>query len=156
MPLLIDGHNLIPKVAGLSLQAPDDEMRLVRLLQRYCAHRNTRAEVYFDRAAAGQAGRRGFGAVTAVFVRTGRTADQAIASRLRALGRQAANWTVVSSDREVQRAARWARARVLSSEAFAQELHALMSQHPSEEKPASLSESELEEWLKLFGESDAG
>ncbi len=156
MPLLIDGHNLISKIAGISLQAPDDEMQLVRLLQRYCAHRNTRAEVYFDRAAAGQAGRRRFGAVIAVFVRAGRTADQAIASRLRALERQAANWIVVSSDQEVQRAARWARARVLSSEAFAQELHALMHPYHSEEKPASLSENELEEWLKLFGENDTG
>ncbi len=153
MPLLIDGHNLIPKVSGLSLHAPDDEMRLIQLLQRYCAHHHTRAEVYFDRAAPGQAGRRGFGAVTAVFVHAGRTADQALAARLRALGRQAANWTVVSSDHEVQRAARWARAKVRSSEDFARELHALLSAHlPAAEKPASPSEHEIEEWLKLFGE----
>jgi predicted RNA-binding protein with PIN domain len=150
--LIIDGHNLIPKVPGLSLQAPDDEMRLVELLQRYCAHRNTRAEVYFDRAAAGNAGRRPFGAVTAVFVRSGRTADQAIAARVRQLGKQARNWVVVSSDREVQQAARWAGARVLTSEAFAAELSALNRSQPASEKPEKLTPDELDEWLRLFGE----
>ena len=36
MPYLIDGHNLIPKVAGLSLKAVDDEMQLIELLQEFC------------------------------------------------------------------------------------------------------------------------
>ena len=36
MPYLIDGHNLIPKVRGLSLQSMDDEMELVELLQEFC------------------------------------------------------------------------------------------------------------------------
>ncbi len=154
MPLIIDGHNLIPKLPGLSLQAPDDEMRLVEWLQRYCAHRNTRAEVYFDRAAAGSAGRRHFGAVTAVFVHSGRTADQAIAARVRKLGKQARNWVVVSSDHEVQRAARWAGARVVSSETFAAELMALNQTRVEAEKPENLSADELEEWLRLFGEEE--
>jgi len=151
MPLIIDGHNLIPKIPGLSLQAPDDEMRLVERLQRYCARHNTRAEVYFDRAAPGSAGRRSFGAVTAVFVREGRTADQAIAARLQKLARGAANWTVVSSDRAVQRAARWARAQVMSSEAFARALQALSAPGEAAEKPDTLAPDEIDEFLKLFG-----
>ncbi len=152
MPYIIDGHNLIPKIPGLSLRDPNDEMRLVERLQRYCAHRNTRAEVYFDRAAAGSAGRRHFGAVTAVFVREGRTADQAIAARVRKLGKQAHNWVVVSSDHEVQRAARWAGARVMRSEAFAAELRALNQTRVEAEKPENLPANELDEWLRLFGE----
>ncbi len=151
--LLIDGHNLIPKLPGLSLRDADDEMRLVEWLQRYCARHNTRAEVYFDRAAAGNAGRRRFGAVTAVFVRTGRTADEAIAARLQTLGRSAANWTVVSSDRAVQRAARNARARVMASETFARALQALSAASPAAEKPETPPPDEIDEFLKLFGES---
>ncbi len=150
MPYLIDGHNLIPKIPGLSLSAEDDEMRLVQMLQRFAARRNTRVEVYFDRAAPGDAGRRAFGAVQAVFIPRDRTADQAIAGRLRALGKTAANWTVVSSDREVQQAARWARARVVPSEAFARELTAAKASSV-DEKPESLSEDEVDEWLRLFG-----
>jgi len=154
MPYIIDGHNLIPKIPGLSLRDPDDEMRLVEQLQRYCAHRNTRVEVYFDRAEAGRAGRRGFGAVTAIFVRQGRTADQAIAARVRKLGKQAHNWVVVSSDHEVQQAARWAGARVLTSEAFAAELAAPRRGNAAAEKPTAPAEDELEEWLRLFGEEE--
>ena len=152
--LIIDGHNLIPKLPGLSLRDADDEMRLVEWLQRYCARHNTRAEVYFDRAAAGNAGRRRFGAVTAVFVRTGRTADEAIAARLQTLGRSAANWTVVSSDRAVQRAARWAGARVRSAEDFARALQALSSAKAAPEKPEALSPEEVEAWLRLFEDPD--
>ncbi len=159
MPWMIDGHNLIPHVAGLSLSDPDDEMRLVERLQQFCARRNTRVEVYFDRAAAGQAGRRGFGAVVAVFVPADRTADQAITARLRALGRAARQWTVVSSDREVQRAARWAQARVVSAAEFARRLNAPATDTAAsagENKPEHLSEAEIEAWLRLFwGENDA-
>ena len=151
MPYIIDGHNLIPKIPGLSLRDPDDEMRLVELLQRYCARRDVRVEVYFDRAAPGEAGKRRFGAVTAVFVRTGRTADQAIAARVRQLGKQARNWVVVSSDHEVQRAARWAGARVMDSSAFAAELRAPSTAAAGEEKPAAPSDDELDELLRLFG-----
>lgn len=151
MPYIIDGHNLIPKIPGLSLRDPNDEMRLVEMLQRYCARRNVRVEVYFDRAAPGAGGKRRFGAVTAVFVRAGRTADQAIAARVRRLGKQARNWVVVSSDREVQQAARWAGARVVDSSTFAAELRAPSSTATGEEKPAALSDDELDEFLRLFG-----
>ena len=33
MPTIIDGHNLIPKVRGLSLQRLDDELELIQKLQ---------------------------------------------------------------------------------------------------------------------------
>ncbi len=36
MPTIIDGHNLIPKVRGLSLQRLDDELELIQKLQTYC------------------------------------------------------------------------------------------------------------------------
>jgi uncharacterized protein len=151
MPYLVDGHNLIPKV-GLRLDSIDDEMELVALLQEFCRLHRRQVEVYFDGAPAGQARTRGLGAVKATFVRTGTTADAAIARRLKKLGRAAKNWTVVSSDREVQAEARAAHAEVLSSEEFAR----LLQQTPRGEsgKPATdkkVSPAEVEEWLKLFG-----
>jgi uncharacterized protein len=115
MPYLIDGHNLIAKTPGLSLQAFDDENQLIELLQDFCRTRRKPVEVYFDNAPVGQAAVRRFGQVTAHFVRQGSTADAAIHRRLVRLGKSAGNWTVVSSDRAVQTAARLAHAQVLSS-----------------------------------------
>ena len=97
MPYLIDGHNLIPKLAGFSLSAMDDEMQLISLLQTFSRVRRQPVEVYFDRAPAGHAGVRRFGTITAHFVPSSRTADDAIRERLARLGADARNWRVVSA-----------------------------------------------------------
>jgi predicted RNA-binding protein with PIN domain len=94
MRYLIDGHNLIPKLPGLSLNAIDDELRLVELLQEYCRRSRNGVEVYFDNAPPGQAGTRRYGTVSAHFIPRGRTADDAIRLRLGRLGRSGKNWTV--------------------------------------------------------------
>jgi len=151
MPYLVDGHNLIPKV-GLRLDSFDDEMELVAVLQEFARLHRRQVEVYFDGAPAGQAGTRNLGTVKAHFVRAGTTADDAIARRLKKMGRAAKNWTVVSSDRQVRAEARAARAEVLSSEEFAR----LLQQTPRGEssKPTvdrKISSTEVDEWLKLFG-----
>ncbi len=151
MPYLIDGHNLIPRVVGLSLRQADDEERLLELLAAFCARRRARVVVYFDRAAPGFAGRRSYGAVGAVFVREGRTADEAIAAHLQRVGRTARNWTVVSSDHEVQRAARWAGAKVMPSEEFARLLCVPTGDSYDAEKPESPPPEEVDELLRLFG-----
>ena len=149
MPYLIDGHNLVPR-AGLRLDSIDDEMELIALLQEFCRRDGKQVEVYFDGAPPSQAGTRKLGSVRAVFVRQGITADDAIRNRLKKLGRDARNWTVVSSDRQVQAEARAASAEILSSDTFA----ALLKQgDPSAEKPKEdkpLSPTEVDEWLKLF------
>jgi uncharacterized protein len=106
MPYIIDGHNLIPKLPGLELSDIDDESRLIELLQEFCRRQRKRVEVYFDNAPPVERRAQSFGAVTARFVRQGTTADAAIRARLARLGRSARNWTVVSSDQEVQAAAR--------------------------------------------------
>ncbi len=87
MPYLIDGHNLIPKIPGLSLQALDDENHLIQLLQVFCRMQRKQVEVYFDNAPAGLATVQRFGQVTAHFVRRGSTADAAIRQRLAAPGK---------------------------------------------------------------------
>jgi len=147
---MIDGHNLIPKV-GLRLDSFDDEMELVAILQEFSRLHRRQVEVYFDGAPADQAGTRSLGTVKAHFVRAGTTADAAIARRLKKLGRAAKNWTVVSSDRQVQTEARSARAEILSADEFAH----LLQQTPRgvTSKPATnrkVSPAEVDEWLKIF------
>ena len=153
MNYLVDGHNLIPKIPGMSLEALDDEQRLIELLQVYCRVRRQSVEVFFDHAALGRAGRRQAGVVVAHFVRQGRTADESIVARLDQLERAARNWTVVTSDRRVQTEARVRQARVISSEEFAGELAAALqdAQTARRNEPDKMSDSELDDWLKLFG-----
>lgn len=151
MALLIDGHNLIPHIPGLSLADLDDEDQLIRVLQEYCRVRRKTVEVYFDRAPAGQAGARQAGQVKAFFVRIGVTADEAIMARLKALGKRARNVQVVSSDRQVQQAARAVHAGVVTSEAFARELGELAAEEPElDPRNRLLSEDEMVEWEALF------
>jgi predicted RNA-binding protein with PIN domain len=150
MPYLVDGHNLIPKV-GLHLDSINDEMELVAILQEFARLHRRQVEVYFDGAPAGQAGTRSLGTVKAHFVRTGTTADDAIRCRLKKMGRGAKNWTVVSSDRQVQTEARDAQAKVLTSDEFARML--LQTPRIETSKPAAdrkISPAEVDEWLKIF------
>lgn len=154
MPTIIDGHNLIPKIPGFNLRAINDEIQLIELLQEYCRLSRKRVEVYFDNAPPGQSRAKNYGNVTAHFVRQGQTADQAIRDKLSRLGGRARNWTVVSSDREVQSAARAARARAMPAEAFARRIMQVLNQEqtPGEmQGERSLNPDELEDWLKLFG-----
>jgi predicted RNA-binding protein with PIN domain len=155
MPLIIDGHNLIPKVPGFSLKALDDEQELVDLLQEYCRLIRKQAEIYFDNSPPGQPRARNFGNVTARYIHESSSADEAIKRKLTRLGGAARNWTVVSSDRQVQAAARSAHAKVIPSEEFALMIINRLDQSERgiEEKENNLiSEEELEDWLNLFGD----
>ena len=150
MPYLIDGHNLIPKL-GLRLDSMEDEMDLVAILQEYGRlTRRSGLEVYFDGAPAGQAGTRKMPLLTAHFVQLGSSADEAIRRRLRALGRSAKNWTVVTSDRQVKADARAAQAEIISSETFAALLREARASAPKPAKDRKLSQDEVDEWMRLF------
>lgn len=151
MPYLIDGHNLIPKL-GLRLDSMDDEMELVTILQEFCRLDRKQVEVFFDGAPTPHAGTRKLGPVTAHFVRLGTSADDAIRKRLKTLGKSARNWTVVSSDRQVQAEARAAFAEVISSEAFAGTLKQARDSTPKPSGERKLSSQEIDDWLKLFEE----
>jgi len=158
MAFLIDGHNLIPKIPGLSLRDPDDEAKLLRLLQDYARRTRARLEVFFDQAPDLEQRSRRYGAVTVHFITHRSTADQAIIRRVEALGRAARQYTVVTSDRRIQVNVRAAGARVLTSEAFARRLQAPAADgDKGSEKPAPPgTEEELREWLRLFGEDRTG
>jgi predicted RNA-binding protein with PIN domain len=157
MPYLIDGHNLIPKVPGLSLDAVDDEIQLVELLQEFCRQKGKHVEVFFDRAPPGGRRVRVFGNVTARFVHQARTADDAIIHRLNSFMGEARNWTVVSSDRQVKAAAKAKHARWMTSEEFAALLLAPQDdllEDVGSDPEVFMGDDEVDEWLDLFGDDN--
>ena len=72
-----------------------------------------------------------------------------------ALGREAHNWTVVSSDREVQTAAQHVRAKILPAETFARQLMNLLqnNEQQMENKPEATTK-EVEDWLQIFSDTN--
>jgi predicted RNA-binding protein with PIN domain len=152
MIYIVDGHNLIPKLPGLSLDAVDDELRLIERLQVFCRIQRSSVQVFFDRAPAGFSGARSFGSVRAHFVPAGTIADDAIARHLQRLGKAARNQTLVSSDRRVQAEGRSAGAQVLSSETFAGLILDAEAKAAETARTAGqpLSVGEVDEWLELF------
>jgi predicted RNA-binding protein with PIN domain len=150
MPYLVDGHNLIPKL-GLRLESADDEMELVAVLQEFARLDRRAVEVYFDGAPAGHAGTRTLGAVKAHFVRLGQSADSAMRARLQKMGRSAKNWTVVSSDHEIQNAAHASQAGSMTSEEFVKLIRQTRTSAPKTAEDKVLSKNEVDDWMKLFG-----
>lgn len=147
MPFLIDGHNLIPHIRGLSLSQLDDELALLELLDSYFKAERKSAVVFFDRAAPGGEQNIKHGFVSAHFTRPPLNADKAIRNEVRRLGKSVGNYTVVTSDMEVSDSARRLGARVLSSMEFAQRLSAGGKRKKSGKyDPAE----DVDYWLKVF------
>jgi predicted RNA-binding protein with PIN domain len=153
MPYMIDGHNLIGKLPGISLDEMEDEQALIEMLQAFCQGVGKDADVYFDSSGSGHGHTRVHGRVTARYVRSGESADQAIARHLKRLGNEAPNWTVVSSDNHVRNAAKRARARVIGADEFSRQLGSSGDADISNER--KLSNDEIDDWLELFGEGDS-
>ena len=149
--LLIDGHNLIGQMPGLSLADFDDEEKLVAFLRKHAARKRARIVVVFD---SGQPGGRSRhlsgGGVESVFAGSHTNADRILIERIRAL-KQPQTWTLVSSDRAIQREAEARRMPVKSSAEFAAELAppASASSPPRiDEKPSH--EDDIDAWIDAF------
>ncbi len=158
MTYLIDGHNLIPFVAGLSLDQLDDEEELVSLLVRLSIEKNCQVEVYFDHGNLNSEREFKRGRVHVHFVLPPMIADSAILARLLGIGKAAKNYIVVTSDQTVQNRARRIGATVMPSQKFAQYLQKPNNKkvpNRQGQKPAD-NEKEIEEWMRLFtrGKSD--
>jgi hypothetical protein len=158
MHVLIDGHNLIGQIPDISLADPDDEAKLVLLLRRYAlAKRGRQVIVVFDRGVYGHPQTLNGYNVTCYFARSPQDADTQLMRRIQAIQRPG-DWLVVSSDREVAWAARERGIRVMSAHEFAAQLRSSGTPNArrphTEEKPRDvrLSEAEIAEWMRLFGE----
>lgn len=153
MRYIIDGHNLIPRIAGLSLEELDDEARLIQILVKFCQKKRDKVIVFFDKAAPGHQVAFNYGAVNAFFVSERRKADDAIHDYLVAHRSEARNFIVVSSDRQVQRDARAFHAGILSAESFSGQLSTrliMAGQTAGESNADPLTPEEVDEWEKLF------
>lgn len=149
MPFLIDGHNLIGHMPDLSIDDPADERKLSQRVRRYCRRHRRRATIIFDAGLPGGHSRTlSSPRVEVVFASSGTDADRLLCRRIRR-ARDPRGLIVVSSDREVQAAARARGARVMAARAFAARLAAApSSDETEEEKP--LVEGDVEEWLHVF------
>lgn len=150
MIYLIDGYNLIGAWHSVQLRDPDKEKKMVFFLQRAMRLGDT-AVLYFD-------GRRRFdtlgsrethGAVSVIFTPEGLSADVVIQ---RAMGeyRQKKSVQIVSSDREVQSAARELRLGAMSSDVFIKMLYATFNGDVAESKPEAMSSQEFQYWESCF------
>ena len=164
MHYLIDGHNLIGKMADINLDDPDDEVKLILRLRSWSAiKRNRRVTVYFDHGLPGGI-EKGLssGQVKVIFAPAGRTADSLLINRISS-AKNPAEFTLVTSDHRILHAAERRRMNVLRSEIFADQMsqeRELREGGPAEDTGAEpqINRDEVEMWLKLFADEsdDAG
>ena len=153
MQYIIDGHNLIPHIRGLSLGDLEDEQALIEVLTPFLRATSSRALVFFDRAAQGHEGKRNFGLVQAVFVPASQSADSAIENHIHKLGASARNQTLVSSDRRVQAAGRARYMTILSSAELAHKIQAQVESHGNQTRiEQQLTPDEIARWEELFSQ----
>lgn len=152
MPYLIDGHNLIGQLPDISLDDPNDEAMLVQRLKGFTARTQKRCVVVFDHGVPGGVSRLSSQAVQVVFASQRSNADRVMIDRIGKI-RDAHEWTVVTSDREVLAVARERHMKTLSAEEFIR----LMQAPPKpvvdagEAADVQLSDKEVDEWLDVFG-----
>jgi predicted RNA-binding protein with PIN domain len=152
MLYLIDGHNLIPKIKNLSLKDLNDEEKLISLLNRFSTKARAQVEVFFDGAPAGFTRAGKTGAIKTVFVKSGSSADEAMIERIKTIKISNTGVTVVSSDHTIQIEARRMRFNVISSQEFSILMEEKFTHSTGEtSNHPTLSDSEIQEWLDLFG-----
>ncbi len=154
LQLLIDGHNLIGQMPGLSLADFDDEEKLVAMLRRYAARHQARIVVVFDSGSPGGRSRAlSGGGVEAIFAADGHTnADRVLTERIREAKRPQ-EWTLVTGDRSIQQEAARRRMRTLEPAEFARRLaqpQASPSSPPREAEEKPDREDNIDEWLGRF------
>jgi uncharacterized protein len=162
LQLLIDGHNLIGQMPGMSLADFDDEQKLVANLRNYVARHlrkkssgnAARVVVVFDSGTpGGKSQALSGGGVEAIFAADKHTtADRVLIERMRALKRPQ-EWTLVSSDRSVQQEAARRRMRIVESADFARTLvppEAPLKPSPSDTSDKPEREDDVKGWLDQF------
>ena len=152
MPYLIDGHNLIAQMPGMTLADPDDEIQLVLRLRQFAARKKLKITVIFDHGIPGGWSRDlSTGPVKVVFAGSHSNADRVILERIREAAKPR-DIQLVTSDRELRREAEARRAEVITSQDFALMLvrPSPGKQRPDERENIKLSKDEVKEWMRLF------
>jgi len=154
VPYLIDGNNLMHALAKAGASA--SWAGLCRLLEKLIAGGH-RVRVVFDGPArAGSPAQQNAPANPAITYAVGRPADEIIEEFI-AADSAPRRLTVVSTDRQIRRAARKRRCTAVTSEEFARAL--LAAPHPDEKPPSpeppekrrGLNPDQTRKWLREFG-----
>ncbi len=153
MPYLIDGHNLIGQLPDIALDDPNDEAKLVQRLIGFAARTRKKIVIIFDQGLPGGYSGLSTHSVKVIFAAAHQTnADKIMAERIRSIP-DPANWTVVSSDREILSAAQTRGMRPMSAAQFAHSLRRppTIAPDPSENPNPIIKPEDIDEWLRLFG-----
>ncbi|MCX5635466.1 MAG: NYN domain-containing protein [Planctomycetota bacterium] len=154
--ILIDGYNLLWAVNQTSdtTGSPDD-VELCRILGRYLKQIGQSGEIIFD--GIGPPDKTGFDNITNLEVFfSGRNsdADTVIEDKIKA-DTAPKSLLVVSSDRRLRDAAHSRKAESVKSQVFWNDVQKELSKKEKLDEPTQkqqwLTESETEQWLKLFG-----
>lgn len=160
---LIDGYNLIFVIHRGKSLADDIEKRrddLLRMLDRYAERHGTRIEVVFDSKERifphGRMERRG--RVQKVFTSPTRSADDYLIDKINST-KDKQSITIVSSDRQILRAAEQNRVAFITSSDFLRQLIVDLESSKNlsaedREKTDGLSADQVEAWMKEFGIED--
>lgn len=164
MHYLIDGHNLIGKMEDISLDDPDDEVKLVLRLRSWtAAGRKRRVTVIFDHGLPGGLDKGlSSSSVKVIFSSTPGSADSLLIKRIGQV-RNPQEFTLVSSDLRIIHSAEARRMPVQRSEIFATGLR--LDRNVEEDSHAAgetdnphITADDVDMWLGLFesGANEAG
>ncbi len=159
MNYVIDGHNLIGKIDGISLSDPDDEAKLVlRLLNWAAVGKNRRVIVVFDGGVPGsQWAKVRSEMVKPVFVPKGRTADDWIITFMYNI-KDRKSFQIVTSDNAILKQADNRRIPTMKSEDFARDMAAERNRfsdiaEPDEQETVRplMKAEQVDAWIQMFG-----
>lgn len=157
MHYLIDGHNLIAKIPDINLNDPNDEVELILRLKSWtAANPKRKVTVYFDGGLPGGIEQRlSTSGIKVIFAPEGKTADALIISYIQKIPNPP-EFTLVTSDQQIIAAVQNRRLRHLRSETFAAQMgqdkqKRMSPSPPPQSDEPQISDSEVTEWLELFG-----
>jgi len=156
MSYLVDGHNMLGQIPGLTLESPADRQRLVRTLDGFARARRCRITVVFDGdPPARWKEEMQFGRVRVLHSGRGRSADDSILAAIRR-SRAPGDIMLVTSDRALYERGRHLGAKALLGHKFRERIaSAAGNAERSAEKPDQVDRDEVDYFLRLFGESEA-
>ena len=154
--VIIDGHNLLHAICKMEENSRSlDEPTLCKFLGTYFKLIGEKAEIVFD--GSGPPDKSGFDSVSHIeifFAGPATDADTVIEDKIKA-STAPKGLTIISSDRQLQQAAHARRATAVKSELFWAEVQKQLARKRSPKEPPAkrqgISQSETEQWLKVFG-----
>jgi predicted RNA-binding protein with PIN domain len=154
--IIIDGHNLLHSIHKADEDpAATSDVQLCWILGRYLKLTGETGEIVFDGTGPPDKGRfDNISSLEVFFAGLGTDTDTVVEEKIR-LSTAPRRLTIVSSDRRLRKAARARKATSIKSDAFWHGVQKRLRQKKVIKEPPAkrhgLSDSETEQWLKVFG-----